>query len=287
MRFMTWNVWGRFGDSRPRRQRAIVETVRAQRPEFVALQATWYVDDEIQAEALGAELGMSSAFAASRMPRDPDPGVRLGLGILSRFPLRAVEQHSLTEDTVALRAEVRLGTHGLHFVTSCLDWEEDHHRERLAQATALAALVSELKSAGDAVVVAGDLNAPPDRPEIKVLLAELDDCWQPEMGEGVTYSSSNPHLGNGEWLEDHRIDYILATGVPMGCDSRVVGFDEDRGMPPSDHYAVVSDVPVAALEPGPGSDVPVAGMCGENWGTDEGSEYKFSEDRGVRHDDST
>jgi endonuclease/exonuclease/phosphatase family metal-dependent hydrolase len=52
--------------------------------------------------------------------------------------------------------------------------------------------VSELKSAGDAVVVAGDLNAPPDRPEIELLLAELDDCWQPEMGDGVTYSSVIP-----------------------------------------------------------------------------------------------
>jgi endonuclease/exonuclease/phosphatase family metal-dependent hydrolase len=253
MRFMTWNVWGRFGGRWPRRQRAIVATVRAQRPEFIALQETWHAEDLIQAEALGAELGMSSAFAASRMPQDPDPDVRLGLGILSRFPLRAVEKHQLTDGTVALRAEVRLGTRGLHFLTSCLDWEENHHHERLAQAAALADLVSELKSAGDAVVVAGDLNAPPDRPEIKLLLTELDDCWQPETGDGVTYSSGNPYLGHGEWLEDHRIDYILASGAPAGCDSRVVGFDEDRGLPPSDHYAVVSDVPVAALEPGPGN----------------------------------
>jgi endonuclease/exonuclease/phosphatase family metal-dependent hydrolase len=139
MRFMTWNVWGHFGDSWPRRQRAIVETVRAQRPEFIALQETWCVDDVVQAEALGAEMRMSSAFAESRMPRDPDPDVRLGLGILSRVPLRAVEQHRLTDDTVALRAEVRLCTHGLHFVTSCLDWEENYHHERSAQAAALAA----------------------------------------------------------------------------------------------------------------------------------------------------
>lgn len=244
---MTWNVWGRFGDRWPRRQRAIVETVRAQRPEFVALQETWRAGDVAQVEALSAELGMSSAFAASRMPRDPDPDVRLGLGILSRFPLRAVEKHRLMDDTVALRAEVRLGTRGLHFITCCLDWEEDHQRERLAEAVALAELVAELKSAGDAVVVAGDLNSPPDRPEIQLLLAELDDCWQRETGEGITYSSRNRYLGQGEWLEDHRIDYVLVTGCPAECDSRVVGFDEDRGRPPSDHYAVVSDVPVTAL----------------------------------------
>jgi endonuclease/exonuclease/phosphatase family metal-dependent hydrolase len=247
MRFMTWNVWGRFGDHWQRRQRAIAATVRAQRPEFVALQEAWLIDGQNQADVLAAELGMSSAFAASRMPRDPHPDVRLGLGILSRFPFLAVEKHRLSADTVALRAEVRFGTRALHFITSCLDWEEDHHRERLAQAAALAELVSGLKSDGDAVVVAADLNSPPDRPEIQELLAVLDDCWQPACGAGVTYSSRNRYLGHGEWLEDHRIDYVLATRGPGRCTSRVIGLDEDRGMPPSDHYAVVTDVPVAAL----------------------------------------
>ncbi|HEY3512565.1 MAG TPA: hypothetical protein VG497_14725, partial [Kribbella sp.] len=60
---------------------------------------------------------------------------------------------------------------------------------------------------------------------------------------GITYSSRNPYLGRGEWLEDHRIDYILANADPV--TSRLTGFDEDHGSPPSDHYAVVADVPVA------------------------------------------
>jgi endonuclease/exonuclease/phosphatase family metal-dependent hydrolase len=242
---MTWNVWGRFGDRWLRRQRAIAETVRGQRPDFVALQETWCSAGQAQTGLLGLELGMASAFAPSRMPRDPDPGVRLGLGILSRFPLRKVERHTLSTGTVALRAEIRLGTSRLHFVTSCLDWEEDHQRERFAQASSLAALVSELRAGGDPVIVAGDLNAPPGRPELEPLLAVLDDCWQPDTYDGVTYSSRNPYLGAGEWLEDHRIDYVLAGRGLTPSGSRLAGLDEDHGRPPSDHYAVVTDVPVA------------------------------------------
>ncbi|MEU8226291.1 endonuclease/exonuclease/phosphatase family protein [Kribbella sp. NPDC048915] len=249
---MTWNVWGRFGDRWLRRQRAIAETVRAQRPDFVALQETWHTWRQSQTELLGFELGMSPVFAPSRMPRDPDPDVRLGLGILSRFPLREVQQHRLSADTIALRAEIRLGEKSLHFVTSCLDWEEDHEAERRAQAGCLADLVRELRSNGDEVVVAGDFNTPPDRSELEPLLAVLDDCWQPRsagrrhLDDGATYSSRNPYLGGrGEWLEDHRIDYILVNGGRPAQRSRLVGFDEDRGRPPSDHYAVVSDVRVS------------------------------------------
>ncbi|MBP2352053.1 hypothetical protein JOF29_003136 [Kribbella aluminosa] len=120
MRFMTWNVWGRLGDGWLRRQRAIAETVCGQRPDFVALQEIWSSDGEAQAGLLGLALGMTPVFAPSRMPQDPDPGVQLGLG-----------------------------TDSLRFITGCLDWEGDDQRERSAQATSLAALVSELKTGGD------------------------------------------------------------------------------------------------------------------------------------------
>ena len=104
------------------------------------------MDGRTQAGELGAELGMTPIYAPSRMPEDRDPGVGLGLAILSRFPIRRVEQHQLSEDTIALRAEIRLGSRSLHFITSYLDWEEDHEQQRLEQAGVLADLVSDLKS---------------------------------------------------------------------------------------------------------------------------------------------
>jgi endonuclease/exonuclease/phosphatase family metal-dependent hydrolase len=242
MRFMTWNVWGRFGGNWQRRQRRIARTIRTNRPDLVALQESWVAGGVRQSDILGAELHMSSIFAPSRMPQDPDPSVRLGLAILSRYPFATYEWHHLTDETVALRAEIRLGERGLHFLNTCLDWEEDRERERLNQAEALVELVSELSESGDPVVLAGDLNAPPDRPEIKRLLSVLHDC-RPDPG--ITYSSQNPYLGKGEWIEDERIDYVLATfapGTERRCRAKVVGTDPEP--PPSDHYAVVTDIPV-------------------------------------------
>jgi endonuclease/exonuclease/phosphatase family metal-dependent hydrolase len=240
MRFMTWNVWGRFGGNWPRRHRAIVDTIHAQSVDFVALQETWVADGTSQARMLGTELRMSSTFAASRMPRDPDPDVQLGLAVLSRYPFVGIQRHPLTDDTIALRAEIRLGDRSLHFLTTCLDWEEDHGSQRAEQAVALVELVEKLGAAGDKVFLAGDLNAPPDRPEIVRLLSVLHDC----SPDGASYSSHNPYLGHGEWLEDHRIDYVLSADAPNRCRSWLAGLNEDGGLPPSDHYAVVADIAV-------------------------------------------
>jgi endonuclease/exonuclease/phosphatase family metal-dependent hydrolase len=145
-------------------------------------------------------------------------------------------------DTIALRTEIRHGDRSLHFLTACLDWEEDHGAERDQQAVALVELVEKLSATGDKVFVAGDLNAPPDRPEIKRLLTVLHDC----SPDAATYSSQNPYLGHGEWLEDHRIDYVLAADPPSRFRSWLAGLNEDGGLPPSDHYAVVADIPVTS-----------------------------------------
>jgi endonuclease/exonuclease/phosphatase family metal-dependent hydrolase len=244
MRFMTWNVWGRLGDPWSRRQRAIVETIHAERPEFVALQETWAVGEVSQVDLLAAELGMSSAFAPSRMPQGVDADGQLGLGILSRYPIVGVDQYPLSGETIALRTEIWFGDHSLHFLTTCLDWEEDHHRERERQVDALIELTTKLAAADDEVVLAGCLNAPPDRPEIERLREALYECG-PDAGP--TYSSHNPYLGHGEWLEDHRIDYVLTAREPADpdhCRSWPAGLEEDEGNPPSAHYAVVSDIPV-------------------------------------------
>ncbi|MFD7160455.1 hypothetical protein ACFV9C_38110 [Kribbella sp. NPDC059898] len=73
----------------------------------------------------------------------------------------------------------------LHLITSCLDCEEDYQQERFEQATSLAGLV-------------------------------------PQVHDGVTYSFRKPYLGKGDWLEDHRVDYVLLDGwvpyVALFCE---------------------------------------------------------------------
>ncbi|HEY9334149.1 MAG TPA: hypothetical protein VIQ79_07010, partial [Kribbella sp.] len=90
------------------------------------------------------------------------------------------------------RAEIRLGAQSLHFVTSCLDWEENHERERLAQAEALPQPVPRAR---------GMARGPPHR---------------------LHPRQRRPGLRR----------------------THLTGFDEDHGRPPSDHYAVVTDVPL-------------------------------------------
>jgi endonuclease/exonuclease/phosphatase family metal-dependent hydrolase len=248
VRLMTWNVWGRFGANWRKREDAIVSAIEALEPDVIALQEVWSTSQITQADVLGARLGLDTTFAKSRMPQDEDPEVELGLAVMSRWPLSAVHQHRIGGETIALHAELALPGHQVHFLTTCLDWEEDHDDERMAQAEALGELVGQLRSDDHLVVLAGDLNAPPDRPEIGVLKAVMTDCWSGESDAGHTYSSENPYLGHGEWIEDHRIDYILAAHRDPHrfevLGAGLTGRADSSDLTPSDHYAVFADLTV-------------------------------------------
>jgi endonuclease/exonuclease/phosphatase family metal-dependent hydrolase len=167
---------------------------------------------------------------------------------MSRWPISAVHQHRIWGETIALHAELALPDDRVDFLTTCLDWEEDHVDERMAQAEALNELIGQMQSHGHLVVLAGDLNAPPDRPEIDVFKAVMTDCWSGQADTGHTYSSEDPYLGHGEWIETQRIDYILAGHrdpdrlhiVNVGLTGQADG----HGLTPSDHYAVFADVTV-------------------------------------------
>jgi endonuclease/exonuclease/phosphatase family metal-dependent hydrolase len=252
MRFMTWNVWGRFGDWQQREQ-AIIETLASVRPDVLALQETWSTPSTTQAEILGGKLGMDATFARSRMPIDPDPDVQLGLAVLSRWPILNISRHRLSEDdrgaTDALAVEIGHPDGSLHFMTACMDWEEDHGEQRRVQAQGLRSLITDPDRDGLLpVVLAGDLDAPPETPEITTLTSVATDCWAHSRREpGHTYSSANPYLGHGEWLENGRIDYVLARPGSLGGSldvqaTALAGLHAGRYPVPSDHYAVVADV---------------------------------------------
>ena len=51
-------------------------------------------------------------------------------------------------------------------------------------------------------LVLGDLNAPPDAPELAPLLARLTDAWPASAGPGFTYPADKP---------EKRIDYVLVS----------------------------------------------------------------------------
>jgi len=117
---MTWNLqWRERADWRER-QRGILSTLRAVRPDIAGLQEVWATAETTQAALLADQLGMHCAFGAPSLPPPPGPpgrpdqaGVDVGVAVLSRWPIRDVQQHRLASrhrpEVVALATEEARG----------------------------------------------------------------------------------------------------------------------------------------------------------------------------------
>jgi endonuclease/exonuclease/phosphatase family metal-dependent hydrolase len=261
MRVMSWNLWWRFGGNWRARQDGIVATLRALRPDVAGLQEVWGEAGGSQADVLAAHLGLEAAFAAPSLPPPPDPpeapdqvGVRVGVAVLSRWPILDVRQHRLPsvhrEPPVALLATLDHPAGPLHAMVSCVEWEPEFADDHLAQTRALAALLRDPALDGPLpVLLAADLNAPPDSPEVGALTEVMVDTWAAGGGDpaGVTLSRSNPFAPVAARRQiDRRIDYVLARpGTAAGSVAVRRAFVADApvdGLHPSDHYAVVADL---------------------------------------------
>jgi endonuclease/exonuclease/phosphatase family metal-dependent hydrolase len=79
-----------------------------------------------------------------------------------------------------------------------LDYRADP-RVRQQQVTDMLAYIGDTSAP---TLLFGDLNAPPDAPEIRPLLERLHDAWPASAGPGLTYPADVPQK---------RIDYVLAS----------------------------------------------------------------------------
>ena len=257
---MTWNVWWRFGPRWRARQAGILETLQSCDPDIVALQEVWATDRTTQVDVLGSRLGLHPAFAPTSLPPAPDPpptpeqrGVRMGLGLLSRWPITEI-RHSVMPARhrpapTSLVATLEHPAGPLHVIVTCLEWEPAFQDDRLAQARSLARLASESALDGPLpVVVAGDLNAPPDSPVLQILTDGLIDAWVAGGGdpEAVTLSSAHPFAPDVPELIDKRIDHVLVRpGNPrqqVQVDKAFLADHPVDGLESSDHHAVACDL---------------------------------------------
>jgi endonuclease/exonuclease/phosphatase family metal-dependent hydrolase len=264
MRLVSWNVFWRFGPQWRDRQAGILATLRALDADVIGLQESWIGDDESQAEVLAEELGMFWVVAEPSLPPVPEPphepdqdGIRLGVGLLSRWPIGSVREHRLPArhrfQPVALMAALAHPAGPLHTVVSCVEWEPsfaDDHRE---QTRALAELLVDPVLDGDLpVLLLADLNAGPGSLELRPLLDVMTDPWSVVGADpdAATLSRRNPlaPLAATKQL-DRRIDYVLARpGTPQRPVQVDRAFTIDTpidGLPPSDHYPVVVDLDLA------------------------------------------
>jgi endonuclease/exonuclease/phosphatase family metal-dependent hydrolase len=213
LRVMTYNIRSGNGNLT-----GTADAIRAQSPDIVALQEVdvhWadrssFVD---QASALGETLGMQVRFAriyqlAGAQPQDPQR--EFGVALLSRFPILDWSNHIITRLSTQqpnpqpaplpgfLEAKLAIGGTAVRVFDTHLDYRADP-RVRQQQVTDMLAYIGDTSAP---TLLFGDLNAPPDAPEIHPLLGRLHDTWPASAGPGLTDPADVPQK---------RIDYVLAS----------------------------------------------------------------------------
>ncbi len=253
---MTWNVWWRFGGNWRERQPGLAEVVRQQHPDVLGLQECWGTDGRTQAGVLAAELDADAAFVPVGLPPTPEhphdatqDGVRMGLGLVSRWPINMVERvpvFSAGRDNAALVATIDHPRGELRVVVGATSWEPDRVDETGMQVGMLQELTRENHAVRELPsILLADLNY--DRTQPALAGVDLDDAWDTAAPDADprTLSSTNrfaPPDAVGQW--DRHIDHILYVRGKLGGEASRAWIvrDEPGGFPPSDHYPVVADI---------------------------------------------
>ena len=222
-RLMTYNVHQGFDVGQVPSLDAITDTISREAPDVVVLQEVvrgWVIDQQHDVLSVLAErLGMQYVWQGNI-------GDLYGNAILSRMPMTDVRRVSYAKEPAVRhqqRGALMARIAGVLVIVTHLDEHADASEVRQRQ-------VRELLGAwGNApvAVIAGDLNAPPDSPEMDLIARSgfTDLAIQSGTDEG-TFPSDRP---------EKRIDYIWGVGV-SGAQAHTVASTA------SDHRAVVVNI---------------------------------------------
>ncbi|GIE92889.1 endonuclease/exonuclease/phosphatase family protein [Paractinoplanes rishiriensis] len=260
MRVMVWNVWGRFGGNWREREESIAATLGTYRPDILGLVESWCGEGTDQPRRLAAARDLHAAWAPLSLPsvEYPDhPGIAIGLGLVSRWPILAAERHELPHEQrggstpYALLATIDHPRGPLHVIVAGTEWEARYAADHRAQCRSLAALAADQRLDGPLpVLLLADLNAGPGQEELTPLLDTMVDTWSEAGADpaAVTLDSALPYAPRDAVKQlDRRIDHVLARAGRPGSAVAVSGafLAGDRpieGVYPSDHYAVGVDM---------------------------------------------
>jgi len=257
MRVVTWNVLWRFEPDWRARERGILTTLERLSPDLVGLQECWATDTDTQAHLIARHLDLYAAYAGPSLPPEPDPpehpeqaGVRMGVGLVSRWPIRVVAHHALPVShrqiaPMALEVELAAPRGPVRVLVAAVEWEPEYADDHLAQTTALAHLLETATPSAPALLLA-DLNCDPGQAEFAPLAGVADDTWSVGGGaaDAVTLSSTVPFAPLEATKEmDRRIDHVLAAprGVVDVAAVRIIA-EPVGGQYPSDHFPVVVEL---------------------------------------------
>jgi exodeoxyribonuclease-3 len=216
---MTYNI---LTGGRPGRLDAIVEVIRTQHPDVLALQELRGFD-RAALDRLATATGLAAYLARSWSGQPVAVLVRPGARVEVARRVRGPFRHAAAEVTIATDRGP-LTVIGTHLNPYSRSW-------RLVESWALARRVDP----GRLVLVMGDLNGPP-------AVAGLVDLFRPG---GPVHSV--PTRFKGEEFTPARLDHVLAT-KPLAALARgyriVTGGAADTA---SDHYPVVADLDLAIV----------------------------------------
>ena len=262
IRAATWNVWWLFGEQWHRRERGIVATLEQWNPDVFGFQEAWAFGDRSQADALAEELGMHPAFVEPGYPPPPNPvehpdqiGVRMGLGLLSRWPIKRFVPRELPSpggELVAMQATIAHPLGDLHAIVAGTTGEPQHRAAHAAQLAALGDLACDPALDGVLpVLLLGDLGADFENDSMRMLRERLVDTWGSVHNEvdPRTLSATNRFASpDAELRFNRRIDHVMArpgwADAPVVVRGSWIAREEFDGLPPSDHYPVFTDLEV-------------------------------------------
>lgn len=211
IRVVSYNVLGGRNTDGARDLERLARVILTLEPDLVALQevdrGTRRLGGLDLAAELGRRTGMKAWFGAA-MEYD---GGEYGEAVLSRLPVAGARVHPLPrtgdrEPRAALAVRVqRPGGCEFVFVGTHLD-HEPPHGDRIAQAHELLRVVR--SEYGDVpVVIAGDMNAEPGSPPMRVLAQGSIGAWEARRVAGLPVAQPGPTFPSG--APDRRIDHVL------------------------------------------------------------------------------
>ena len=225
LRVMSFNIQGHAAVIDGDHIEEVAETIRKYRPDVVALNEThrntWQSRFEDQVAQLQRRTGMNVVFGRSYRFLGGD----FGNAVLTRGAIVSSEVHDLPgtgEPRTLLECVLDINGGRVQFyATHTAAWASLSRETRLAQ---LQCINQHVRASGRPYIVAGDLNAPADAPEIREFLAENALVIAGDPAEGT------------HRVTKQRLDYILTDPRWTVRSAQVL----DDG--PSDHLPLLAEL---------------------------------------------
>jgi endonuclease/exonuclease/phosphatase family metal-dependent hydrolase len=222
---MTFNIEGHASLLRTDHIEQIASTIRKYNPDIVGIneahRGTWQSRFTDHAEQLRQLTGLNVAYGRSYRFMGGD----FGNAILTRGEILSTDVHKLPgtgEPRSLLEALIRVNGGIVQFyVTHTSAWGGINRAARRDQ---LRCINAHVQASGHPFILTGDLNAPPESPEIAAFL-----------GTNVLKFAGDPHAATHK-VVGQRLDYILTDGGWTVRTARVL----DDG--PSDHRPVLAEL---------------------------------------------